>query len=490
MKLRNTPFLTAVGVSLLIHLSAIPVSLRIHTGGHPVSGDLSDIHSGGREMQATIVELPPEPKLPEPSTAKEQPAPEPPEEAMRHTEDAPAVEEPEPSDLEAVEVQEPEPLDQKAEEELPEFPIGEAGASGYASNPSPGERQATARRAESDQAFLSRDPAGTNLQASEPTTVTMTGENGRGGTAGAPVPTDAKPQPLKTPAGQQAPIGSQVKFPDPQQVASRLLQWAAKLEAASREAAAMSPIKAEDLSPAAPKPSPASADRRRGVQEELAGDKNGELPQQGGLTASRRRPKIAEAPIRQEESLPRQPDAKPSESFVLSSEPSNATAAGELAIPETGVPHEGVDPTAPDPSPIVAQQVGSGDGRAPGADRPAADPAPVSDTDSDPFSTLGSVNFRDGRVDVRAGRKIKAVRPKLTLAGKVDVFSMQPAKVELNVSIDASGKVTGVKLAKSSGSNAIDQPCLRAMYDWWFEPKKDARGNPMAERFKFTIVWH
>jgi hypothetical protein len=33
----------------------------------------------------------------------------------------------------------------------------------------------------------------------------------------------------------------------------------------------------------------------------------------------------------------------------------------------------------------------------------------------------------------------------------------------------------------------VDQPCRVAMYDWWFEPKKDAAGKAVPDVFRFTI---
>ena len=119
-----------------------------------------------------------------------------------------------------------------------------------------------------------------------------------------------------------------------------------------------------------------------------------------------------------------------------------------------------------------------------------ADPAPMSDSESDPFSVLGSAEYRDGRLSVRAGRKVKSRRPRIGLAGQVDLYQRKGAQVTLRVATDAAGKVTGVEIVKSSGSNEIDQPCLVAMYDWWFEPKKDKSGNPIADRFDFTIGFH
>ena len=100
---------------------------------------------------------------------------------------------------------------------------------------------------------------------------------------------------------------------------------------------------------------------------------------------------------------------------------------------------------------------------------------------------LGRAEYRDGRLTVRAGRKVRSRRPRIGLAGQVDLYQRNITQVTLRVAIDATGKVTGVEVVRSSGSNEVDQPCLVSMYDWWFEPKKDAAGNPVADRFDFTI---
>ena len=135
---------------------------------------------------------------------------------------------------------------------------------------------------------------------------------------------------------------------------------------------------------------------------------------------------------------------------------------------------------APPPSPPQPQVLTAGSG---------ADAAPKSDSESDAFSVLGSVEFKAGRVTVRSGRQVKTRRPKIGLAGMVDLAHATTARVVLKVAVDETGKVTNVDVARSSGSNEIDQPCRVAMYDWWFEPKKDAAGRAVPDVFQFTIAF-
>jgi TonB family protein len=157
--------------------------------------------------------------------------------------------------------------------------------------------------------------------------------------------------------------------------------------------------------------------------------------------------------------------------------------------PSTGSGQAPPTPSAPAPAAgASASAQATGDGRQPGSARPSGDPGHMSDSESDPFSKIGSAQIlHDGKLDVRFGRKIKTVRPHLPVVGQVDSFALANPSVTLRVSIDTTGKVTEVAIHKSSGSNEIDQPCLIAMYDWWFEPLQDAKGNALPDCVLFTI---
>ncbi|HLL89701.1 MAG TPA: energy transducer TonB [Tepidisphaeraceae bacterium] len=125
----------------------------------------------------------------------------------------------------------------------------------------------------------------------------------------------------------------------------------------------------------------------------------------------------------------------------------------------------------------------------PGAPVPPADPAPQGESEIDPFSKLGSATFRPGKTDVQAGREVKLTRPRLGEAGRYDLLSMGGPELTLAIRTDAGGKVVNVDVYRSSGSNAVDQPCLVAAYDWWFEPPKGRDGRPRPDAFLFTINW-
>ena len=151
------------------------------------------------------------------------------------------------------------------------------------------------------------------------------------------------------------------------------------------------------------------------------------------------------------------------------------------------------NPTAvnpnPEPTPAPTPVTAEGGFTVDGALQPAADPARMSDSESDPFSRLGTAVFIDGDWRVRFGRKVKTRRPRLLLAGTDALLALNRATVTLKLDIDPTGKVVSAKVIKSSGSNDIDQPTRVAMYDWWFEPKKDAAGNPTPDQIEFRLQW-
>ena len=128
----------------------------------------------------------------------------------------------------------------------------------------------------------------------------------------------------------------------------------------------------------------------------------------------------------------------------------------------------------------------AGNGR-PGLPLVPADPAPQTDSESDPFTSVGAVKLRPGKIDAQIGRKFKPIRPHLTLKGEMDVVSMGRAVVLLKVSIDPTGKVTDVKVSQTSGSNDIDLPVMVAVYKWWIEPPKDKRGTARADVMLLSV---
>jgi TonB family protein len=120
--------------------------------------------------------------------------------------------------------------------------------------------------------------------------------------------------------------------------------------------------------------------------------------------------------------------------------------------------------------------------------RVAADPAPKGESELDPVSVIGTMDFRSGSTTVRAGRKHRIIRPRLTLDAKLDLVSMGSTYVILRMRLDESGNVTSSEVARSSGSDSVDQVFKVTSYEWWFEPARDASSNaPVKDQFQFVI---
>jgi TonB family protein len=186
-----------------------------------------------------------------------------------------------------------------------------------------------------------------------------------------------------------------------------------------------------------------------------------------------------DAPLPSAPATPAPPVPAPSAPAI---EPPFAVAVGDGAPPR---PTAFLRPAPPAPT-AAAPSAPAARGASPPSPGSGADPAPMSDSESDAFSVLGSARFVNGELRVRAGRKVRSRRPKIGVAGQFDAIYAR-LEVTLRVAVDKTGKVTAVDVAKSSGSNEIDQPCRVSMYDWWFEPKKDKAGVAVPDVFLFTI---
>jgi TonB family protein len=128
-------------------------------------------------------------------------------------------------------------------------------------------------------------------------------------------------------------------------------------------------------------------------------------------------------------------------------------------------------------------------GGLPGPPVDAADPAPDTGLESDPFAKIPGVEFHDGKVAARSGRRIKPVRPRLSDIAKRDLIGLQFPTILARVRIDKTGKVTDVTVLRGSGSQAVDMPVYRALWEWWFEPPTDKKGNPTEDVQLVAIHW-
>lgn len=415
MTRRSTSFLIAVSLSVGLHAAMFLAFPRYEVGGVAIEWPAS---GRGPAEQMTIViqtELAPEPE-PKPEAETEP-------ESESETEPEPEIG----SEVEP----EPEPLKEKP----PEFAMGAADGTGYASHDIPDKTDATAPEADADQAFLSLDPVGAGLRGADPAVSKATGEGSTLGDPGGAPPTPPPPPPPAAP------------------VVVRVMPEAEPKSLPPRRA-----VKPSSTLPKLFSPGPAEAALAVQADEPAQADRK---------TVAARAAPLAKETARQNP-LPTTAPA-PTEPVAVA-----------IVTPRVEAPSIPANP---------ARSTKIGGSRVGGSQEPAADPARMSDSESDPFSRLGSAVVRDGRLQVRFGRKVKTRRPNLLLAAQVDLLTMGRAEIVLNITIDETGKVTNVEVEKSSGSNDIDQPTRVAVYDWWFEPRKDATGRAVPDEVQFTIGW-
>ena len=120
--------------------------------------------------------------------------------------------------------------------------------------------------------------------------------------------------------------------------------------------------------------------------------------------------------------------------------------------------------------------------------RPCVPPtAPDQGTETDAFSKVGDVDFRDGKAEAHIGRNVKTVRPHFDIGATWDALTVGSSSVVLAVDIDETGKPTNVRFLKKIGSTSIDQPIKVAVYQWQFEPTKDSNGKAIKDVIVFGI---
>jgi TonB family protein len=333
-----------------------------------------------------------------------------------------------------------QPAARAQQDEIIVYPdMGEDAGTGIGSNSSLGERPLQARQAEEDQALLSRDAEGSGRIGAPPSKWKGPTGDGSGGTPAVVATATPAPQPDATPAPTPA-----VHEPSP------------PVEKPS-DAAPPEPVKPPVQPVDAPKVEPSQAAQAAPPPIDKRTEVAMVLPAPNVSASARQAQADSQMPV-------------------------------DVPKPAPAPTPPAAKPPTPTPPVAVAPRPETGDGRTRGLPIASADPLPQSDSDSDPFSRLsGSVIFHDGRLDVRMGRKIKTTRPQVRIAGQIDMIALNNPTVVLEVHIARTGNVTDVKIAHSSGSNQIDEPTRLAVYDWWFEPVKDKKGNPISDVIFFSV---
>ncbi len=176
------------------------------------------------------------------------------------------------------------------------------------------------------------------------------------------------------------------------------------------------------------------------------------------------------------------PVGMPAAPEVQPVEPATDDENGDLATSHA-IPLVAVAPLAAHgPPEIETQQTMN-----PGVAAPAADPAPLGESESDPVSVVGTLDLRAGSTDVRGGRRHRIVRPRLTLDAKMDLVSLGSTRLVLRLRLDAAGNVVSSHVVRSSGSKSVDQIVKVTSYEWWFEPARDASGLLITTPFDFAV---
>ena len=121
----------------------------------------------------------------------------------------------------------------------------------------------------------------------------------------------------------------------------------------------------------------------------------------------------------------------------------------------------------------------------PGTNAPAADPAPMTDSESDAFRETGSVEVSAGNVEARLGREVKTVRPRLSYVAYTELYATQSRSMRVRLTLDTTGKVTHLDIIKSSGSQTADQEAKLALYKWEFDPRPKRKPDVV----EFDLVW-
>lgn len=489
MQRRNVNMLIAVGASLAVHVAAVPVSRHL-SADLLVGSDKPQRPAAGQTVSVSLVWEMHE-------TEKDPPKPKPPEP--------------------------PKPDPQRPDLERTADRVGEKTGDGTATHKATGKEWLNAREASQDQPLLSRDPTGPARVGVRPSPSTAI----PGGAPATPVPTPPKVPQMTFAPTPAAPVVS----PAPPKIEAAVPQPLPPAQVVPTIPRPLVVVRPGEPAPPVAPPMPLVAvnptDDKPRVRSDLPGLGEGDagtdvreivrpntpdpLPRPvpkpvdkpGRFdpvpVAGPRLPLPAAAP-------PAKPDREPASRDPLKSEalavtlvpvhvnipPAPTPAAPTVKIPTAPTAAPQVIAVAPSPAeapptPAAVAMPAPRPGRT--AESPA-DHAQQSDSEIDAFAKIGSATFRDGKVDARFGRKVKTVRPKIPIVGQIDAFAMGNPTVTLKVNIDQAGKVTGVAVHKSSGSNEIDMPCLLAMYDWWFEPLHDKSGKAVPDTILFTLTFH
>ena len=183
-----------------------------------------------------------------------------------------------------------------------------------------------------------------------------------------------------------------------------------------------------------------------------------------------------------------------------SPETSAKTSTPEQAVPfgvgsleredEVPVPPVNASAPAPPPAPPAAQPPAQASAPRLAANTSGAggEAAEKSDTESDPFTVIGAVKFQPGGIKAQLGRAHRLTHPRAGLYAMVDAGQLGRARLVLQITIDQDGNVKEARVAKSSGSDSVDQSYRIAAYEWWIEARNGPDGQPLKEETFCILV--
>lgn len=113
----------------------------------------------------------------------------------------------------------------------------------------------------------------------------------------------------------------------------------------------------------------------------------------------------------------------------------------------------------------------------------------LSELESDEFSDQTPIVYHNGKVEAREGLKVRTVKPKLTAAGEEALAGMDVPVIIIKVNVDEQGNVTDADYIRRSNIAEVDQPHMRAAYEWHFEPTRDKSGRPHRDSHIIAFNW-
>ena len=118
----------------------------------------------------------------------------------------------------------------------------------------------------------------------------------------------------------------------------------------------------------------------------------------------------------------------------------------------------------------------------------ATDPGPPSEREVDLFTQEASADYRAGQTVAREGREFKIRGLRRGLAAFFEqAFLPRPITVRYRIKVDAQGTPVLIEIARSSGSELLDQTIRKDLFNSWFDPDPSGDGRDLGKPFYFSL---